>query len=178
MEPRNSFVRVVPFVVAFGLTGCTQQLGGGRDEAAETVGGVQVALTGTDSRMQVYRLRQATFDIQGTRYTDFQSVFEMVSSEEDLDAASLTVDLVRGAYSVTLRPDWHLERITDSGAVPVQAVLLSPVSQSVFIEQHATSRVAFQFGVDGDMVIFFGGELDIEIEIETAPDAGAGAEEG
>jgi hypothetical protein len=169
----------MPFaIVALAFTGCTQPLASEHHEAVETVGSVQVALTGTDSRMQVYRLRQANFDIQGTRYTDFQSVYEVASTEDDLDAQSLTIDLVRGAYSVMLRPDWYLERVTDSGADPIQAVLLSPASQSVFIERHATSRVAFQFGVDGDMVTFFGGELEIDIEIENAPDAGGGAEGG
>jgi hypothetical protein len=33
-------------------------------------------------------------------------------------------------------------------------------------------RIAFQFGVDGDMVDFFGGELEIGIEVPNAGDGG------
>jgi hypothetical protein len=134
-----------------------------------------LALRGVDADMQTYRLRDATFDVSGTRYTDFTSVATVMSSESDLESATLRSQLFYGSYLVSLRPEsWYLERITPDGAERVaRAVLLSQPQQNVFVSQGQVSRVAFQFGVDGELIDFLGGEIEIEIGIQRAPDAGA-----
>lgn len=143
-------------------------------DTAETVGTMQLLLTGVSSSMQEYRLRDATFDIQGTRYTDYQSVSTSVSSEAEPDAAVARARLFYGNYTVSLRAeDWYLERVTPTGSERVAAaVLVSIQPQYVSIQQGAVSRVAFQFGVDGELVDFLGGELEIGIDVRELPDAG------
>jgi hypothetical protein len=154
----------------------------GEDTAAaddSEVGTLQLALTGVDAQMQRYRLRDATFDIQGTRYTDFQSVTDKVESESDPDGELLSARLFHGSYTVALQPlAWYIERIAadGNGAERVEHVaLLSSAQQSVGITAGAASRIAFQFGVDGELIDFLGGDLEIGISILNAPGtAGAG----
>jgi hypothetical protein len=172
---------VVLAVLVFGTGACNQDARAAPQAGdSQAVGSLQLALTGQDGRMQRYRLRSATFDIQGTRYTDYQSVSTSASSESDIDSASLRVRLFEGAYYVSLRPeDWYLERMTEDGPERVaQAVLLTAQSQYAYITPGATAQVAFQFGVDGELIDFYGGNLQIDIAIENAPDAGATAGNG
>ncbi|HMI90195.1 MAG TPA: hypothetical protein VK509_02475 [Polyangiales bacterium] len=141
------------------------------------LGTLQLALTGMDAQMQRYRLRGATFDVQGTRYTDYQPVLTTISSESDPDGELLSTRLFQGYYTIALRPeDWYIERISAEGAARVEHVaLLSSAQQSTSITAGAASRIAFQFGVDGEPIDFLGGKLEIGISILNAPgSAGAG----
>lgn len=159
------------------LVGCAADAAEGND--GET-GTLALSLVGSDAGQQTYRLRAATFDIQGTRYYDYQSVSTSVSSESDPDGAFLRARLFPGSYSVSLRPgEWYLERIGENGSERVQqAVLLSSATQSAYVQQGYVSQVAFQFGVDGELIDFIGSDLDIGITVQRAPDAGASAGSG
>jgi hypothetical protein len=168
---KNCFVL---FAAAVSLAGCAQEVIA--EEAGDTsdVGAIEVALTGVDADLQEYRLRSATFDINGTRYNDGQGVSLSVSSESDLDNPVLSTRLFYGYYGVTLfSGDWYLERITAEGTERVdQAVLLSPATQYTFVNQGAASQVTFQFGVDGELIDFYGGDLEIGIGVQRAPGSG------
>jgi hypothetical protein len=169
-----SYLALVCVLVA---AGCGEQASNeATNEEALEVGSLQMSLTGVDADSRQYRLRGATFDISGTRYNDFQSVHATLSSEGSADGPTLSTRLVYGYYSVALLPDgWYLERITSEGAERVErALLLSSPAQNVSIQQGFVSQVGFQFGVDGDVIDFYSGGLDITIGIQHAPDAGAG----
>jgi hypothetical protein len=164
----------VLFAAVISLAGCAQEVIANEAGDMSDVGAIEVALTGVDAELQEYRLRAATFDITGTRYTDGQDVSLSVSSESDLDNPVLTTRLFYGNYSVTLHSeDWYLERITDDGAERVeQALLLSPAMQYATVYQGGVSRMTFQFGVDGELIDFYGGDLEIGIGVQRAPGTG------
>ncbi len=156
------------------LPGCGTDPGTESAASHEEVGTLQLALRGVAPDMQVYRLRHATFGVQGVRYSDFQGVSSTLSSESDLENEVLRSRLFYGSYTVDLRPEgWYLERLTPEGPQRVaRAVLLSSPQQGVFVQQGGVSRIAFQFGVDGELIDFQGGDLEIAIDIRQAPDAG------
>lgn len=143
----------------------------------DDVGTLQLSLTGVDADNQLYRLRAATLVVSGTSYHDGQAVYVELSSEDGLDDELLSARLMQGYYSVSLvsPPQWYIERITAEGTERVQqAVLLSQPTQYTVIQPGGVSQVGFQFGVDGDLIDFFGGRLDIGIGIQRAqPVAGA-----
>jgi hypothetical protein len=158
-------------------TGCA----GAMSDVDESSGGadigtLQLSLTGTDSQNQQYRLRAATFPISGTRYDTYESVNTSASSEDDLDSPTLRTRLVYGYYYVSPpAAGWYLERLTEGGAERVErAILLSNQAQYVYVQQGVTAQVAFQFGVDGEAIDFFGGDLDIGIDIQNAPERDVG----
>lgn len=166
------------FVVACVLssTGCAGTISdtGDTQSGDDKVGTLQLSLTGTDSKNQQYRLREATFPISGTRYDTNQSVYTSVSSEDDPDSPTLSARLIYGYYYVSPPSDgWYLERITENGPERVEhAVVLTTASQYAYVQQGATTQLAFQFGVDGELIDFIGGTLEISIGIQNAPDAG------
>ncbi|WP_437929087.1 hypothetical protein WMF37_07390 [Sorangium sp. So ce291] len=109
------------------------------------------------------------------------NTFLTISSEdEDPDARSITVDLERGLYNVRLLPGWHLEKIEDGTATPVEASLLSSQSITVYVWQQSTTWASYQFGI-GDRALWLNGKLNIGIDVYEDPDdyyGGAGGYEG
>jgi hypothetical protein len=155
--------------------GCISCAGDGRPYRAAApdaeVGTLQLNLTGTDRQGQQFRLRNAEFDIGGYYYYPYpnsQPALITVSSETDLDSPAISTELVPGQYYVTLSNHlWYLEKLGDQGWERVdQAVLLSPESQYAYVYQNSTSTVAFTFGVDGELIDFRHGTLEIGINIE------------
>jgi hypothetical protein len=155
------------------------------DTAPETeqkeLGSLTLNLTGADTDGRAYRLRHADFAISSNGYYgdgdgdgdyggdgDYESSTKIVSSETDPDAATITERLVPGYYGVSLiSEDWYLERLEEGGWSRVeQAVLLSERYQYAYIYNQSTSLVAYRFGVDGELIDFRSGELQIGIEIE------------
>jgi hypothetical protein len=161
------------FALALGACAVDYRMDGDSvEEDASELGTMQLSLTGMDAQMQQYRLRAATFAIEGTRYTDFQAVSMTVSSDTELDSPTVRTRLFYGYYSVSLRPgEWYIERLSPNGdAEPVaEVVLLSAPTQSISIQQGAVTQIAFQFGVDGELIDFVGGDLEIGIGIVRAP---------
>jgi hypothetical protein len=144
-----------------------------------SVGTLVLTLTGSDRHGQRYRLRNAEFDISGYNYLypEAPTTQITVSTETDLDAPSIVTEVVPGQYGVTLSNRfWYLEKLTDQGAERVDdAVLLSPESQYVYVSQDGTSRVYFAFGVDGELIDFRHGTIEIGILIEHPDDEDAGS---
>ncbi len=97
---------------------------------------------------------------------------ETVSSEEDMNSPLITRRLVPGYYYVTLEnSDWFIERVLPSGIEPVeQAVLLSPAYQGAYVWNQGSSTVVYNFGVDGDIIDFRAGDLNIQVTIERPGD--------
>lgn len=89
---------------------------------------------------------------------------------------ALETELIPGDYSVALEPGFQLFLLVpDEEPVPVDAELLSPVSQDVTIESNATTAVEFRFAVpELAEPELEPGSLRIGIDVERAvADAGA-----
>lgn len=159
-------------------------------EETEARGTLALALTSSDSNGTSYRLRNATFRVEGWPSVGGDAIgsvdaglsqdagpiltdsgswsppyVETLSSEDDIDSPFLESVLLRGSYEVTLEPGWFLERVDAEGATPVEAILLSASRQHAWIEGGHTSFVRFTFGVDGSLIDFFGGRLQIGIDV-------------
>ncbi len=178
--------------LSLGLAACGEE-GDGEGAVAKphARGAVKLALTAADSAGVQYRLRNAEFEIRG--YPDgyypgmwweddggvsagaggrpgyppgYVSI--VVSTETDPDAAFITTRLIPGSYDIALlNDDWYLERTTADGVERVeQAVLLSPRYQYVYVWDGGVAYVNFTFGVDGELIDFRSGELQIGISIE------------
>ncbi|WP_437573518.1 hypothetical protein [Sorangium sp. So ce887] len=126
-------------------------------EQASDVGSISLSLVGTSATGATYRLSNALFNIYGPTHRLFYG---------DGDTTVLTAVLPVGHYDVYLEPGWVLERWTGSGYQYVPAGLTSANPTSVFINEGATSTVAFQFRADGDVVSVGQGTLDIVIGVD------------
>ncbi|WP_437310882.1 hypothetical protein [Sorangium sp. So ce388] len=126
-------------------------------EQASDVGSISLALVGTSVTGATYRLSNAWFDIHGP--TD-----RLVHGSTE--ATVITEVLPVGGYDVYLEQNWVLERWTGVGYQPVQAVLTSPNPLQFFINEGATSTVAFQFRADGEIIAVGQGSLDIVIGVD------------
>ncbi len=144
------------------------------DEAE--VGSLQLSLTTSDSQGRQYRLRSAEFTISSNYYyyppyypygDGGAGFYTVVSTETDPDAPSINLRLVPGDYYVALGGAWYLERLTPNGPERIEkAVLLSEGYQYAYIYHQGVSFVSFRFGVDGDLIDFRHGDLNIGFEVE------------
>lgn len=135
------------------------------------IGTLVLNLTGTDRQGQQYRLRNAEFDLGGYYYYPYpgtQPALITVSTETDLDSPVISTEVVPGQYYVTLSNHlWYLEKVTAQGSERVDnAVLLSPETQYAYVNDNGTSSVSFAFGVDGELIDFRHGTIEIGITIE------------
>jgi hypothetical protein len=146
----------------------------GRNSTNE-LGALSFELTASDTSGRQYRLRNAQFNVTG--YTSWDGGFSntVLSSETDPDAPAISTRLVPGSYNVGLGGNWYIERITASGPERVAKVaLLSEPYQYVYIYRDGTTYVTYRFGVDGDLIDFRHGDLNISIQIEQPGDPGVG----
>lgn len=185
--------------VAVGLSACadsapTQDPAPGHEE--QSVGTLSLNLLGSDSDGREYRLRNAVFGISGNPEFPFPGPFpypdggaanyQTVSTETDPDLPVIALRVLPGSYYINLQsPDWYLERL--SGGIwerVEQAVLISSSYQYAYVYDGGVTAVAFRFGVDGELIDFRSGELQIGIEIEQPgegpayPDGGMGFDGG
>jgi hypothetical protein len=138
------------------------------------LGGLSLSLVSNDSQGRAYRLRNATFNIQ-PEYWGYDGgaapSATVLSSESDPDAARLSVRLVPGPYRVTLSGDWFVERLSPAGYERVEQVaLLTEPTQYAYIGQDWYYDVEYRFGVDGTLIDFRHGDLNIGIAIELPSD--------
>lgn len=139
------------------------------DEQA-SIGGVSLSLVATDSQGRTYRLRNATFTILPYYYywaTDGGAEVQTLSTESNPTASRLSVRLLPGQYLVSLGGDWYVERTTESGVERVQkVVLLSQAEQYTYVSEGRYTDLEFRFGVDGDLIDFLHGDLNVNVAIE------------
>ncbi|MEY4512461.1 MAG: hypothetical protein RLZZ450_4583 [Pseudomonadota bacterium] len=161
--------------------GCAPEANDPQDEGVdraepEALGGLSLSLTSGDSRGRTYRLRNATFSIANDYWYYDGGVPQttVLSTEDDPTADQLTVRLVPNSYRVTLGGDWYIERLTANGAERIQqVVLLNGDSQYAYVNQDWNTEIHFQFGVDGTLIDFRHGDLNIDIDIELPGDHSA-----
>jgi hypothetical protein len=171
---------------AAAVTGCGS---GGPGGSTEDMGTLSVPLSTHGPSGTEYRLRDAVFEIRSEYdyYDDSASggldsggSSYTLSSEDDLSASSLSISVERGYYYIRLLPGWHMEKLENGSGTAVEANLLSPATQWVFVSPRSTSWVEYQFGI-GDRALWFNGNLNIDLQVYEDPsqyygggDAGAG----
>lgn len=169
-------------------TGCSSSPdGGGSAEAEAGVGTLRLPLATNGPSGTRYRLRDAIFEISnpyGWSYGGEGGASQSsrtVTSEDDPDADSISLDLEQGYYEVWLQPGWRLEKVDGGEATDVEATLLSGNGQWVYVSPRSTSWVEFQFGV-GSRELWLNGEVNIGVTVHENPDdyygGGAGAGNG
>jgi len=148
---------------------------------AEASGKLAVNLTARDDSGQQYRLRNANFVIDGYSYVtgDYVPVNLTVSSETAPDSPTITTKLLQGYYYVNfVNEGWYFEKLTPEGPQLVeQAIFLGPNEQYTYVYPQFTTQVSFRFGIDGELIDFFGGDLEIGVTVEKPP-TGAGGSTG
>lgn len=158
--------------------------------AEPQLGELSLSLIGSDRAGQSYRLRNANFDIDlyyltvPTEDDAGALTHQVVSSDTNPDADSIRTRLLPGTYSVRLdNRDWFLEKVGTNGNERVaESVLLSEPQQYAYIYDRGSTEVTFRFGVDGKLIDFRHGNLNIDIAIErpgdNEPDGGVRTVDG
>lgn len=172
-------------VGATGLTGCSGDDGKGRE-----AGTLRLPLLTQAPSGATYRLRDATFEIRNEYYYyeepsgaggagDQSPPITLVSSETNPDASAIDVSVERGYYYVQLRPGWRLEKVEDGVVTDVEATLLSPATQWVYVAARSSTWLEYQFGL-GDRSLWFNGKLTLQIAVYEKPSDlyGGGGEPG
>lgn len=126
---------------------------------SEEVGTLTMNLVATTAEGDTFRLRGAQF---GVTSGGFEA--DVLTTEDDPDATSLSSDLPEGEYEVELRSGWYMEKLTDGAYEPVNAELTSAASQDVAISEGITTPVSYQFKAFGQLVAL-GGSLEITTEV-------------
>jgi sugar lactone lactonase YvrE len=135
------------------------------DNAGKGSGTFRMALSAT-ANGHTYHLRHASFSISG-------STTVTLNTDTEPDTAALIATLVVGSYTVTLAPDWSLERADPSGPVQVSATLTSPNPVAFDITSGATTSVSFGFATDGQVVAIGQGMVAVSVNV-TENGSGAG----
>jgi hypothetical protein len=177
--------------VALGMAACADAAPSDEPAAKEdnqALGNLTLNLLGADSDGRQYRLRNGVFGIYGSPEFGYpyplsdggSGYSQSVSTETDPEAPLISLRVVPGQYYINLESqDWYLERQSAGSWERVaQAVLLSSAYQYAYVYDGGVTSVAFRFGVDGELIDFRSGELQVGIEIEQPgegpgyPDAG------
>lgn len=157
-------------LVGLGLSACSS------DGSGETVraGTLSLPLATQGPSGTTYRLRDATFEVSSENYYyaggegGAANRTVTVSSEENLNADSIRVELERGYYYVRLLPGWRLEKLEGDDATTVEATLLSPETQFLYVREHSTSYVEYNFGL-GERELWFNGKANISVNVYENP---------
>ncbi len=138
-------VGIWAFVCAFApafVSGC----GDASAEREARSGSATMALTGVSTSGKSYRLRNATLEISGTANAT-------ASSEDDLAAPTINVELKAGGYLAKLVDGWSLEVQGEDGTFSaIHAVLTSTNPLPFTVVDQQSTNVFFQFNAGDDVV--------------------------
>jgi hypothetical protein len=169
---------LMTLMLALGLVGCGATDTEDNPAPSETeqpdikqVGAISLSLSSHDSKGREYRLRSANFTVTEAVY---YYVYDggspktiTLSSEQDPNASILSTRLTPGEYLVSLQPGWYVERLSATGSERVaKTVLLSASEQYTYVSAGSSTSLQFRIGVDGDLIDFRYGELNIDTVIE------------
>lgn len=190
-------------LAVWAVTSCAESSGVEEVAENAAEGSLTLGLTGLSPSGSSYRLRDAIFQISGCAdsidgggyypypYPAYAgtggtlpvageggggascSTFEL-SSEDDLDAPSVSKRVLPGYYTIVLLDGWHLERASTGGWADVdRALLLSPKVQQQYVWDQGAAYVNYSFGVDGDLIDFRHGDINIGISVQTPGEVGS-----
>jgi hypothetical protein len=147
------------------LAGCSSD-DTGRAEVAASTGRFKLALTARGSSGNLYRLREAAFQVTEQSNDPFGGFVTFLFSEDDPVSSTLETTLSTGDYTVELFSGWVLEKVENGEVTPVVASLLSSPLQFFGILPNEESLVSYRFETDGEIIEFEQGRLIIDIEVE------------
>jgi hypothetical protein len=142
----------------------------------EHSGKVELALSGVSASGKTYRLRNGTIRITGTSTAS-------VSTEDNVDAPSINLELKAGGYLARLVDGWFLERGKAdpmTGALTfenVKAVLTSVNPAPFTVEDQRTTNVRFRFNAGDDVVQLGNGKVAIGIDVNDCTGGAQGCDQ-
>ena len=159
-------------VVGLGLASACSSGRERSDAAVEEpalTGNLSLALSARGASGALYRLRDATFDVRRDDFGFFTTLF----TENDPLATTLEATLPTGNFFIDLFSDFSLEKIAEDGtSTRVNAVLLSPRSQTFSISANEETFVTYSFETNGEVVSFGDGRLIVTLDVsETVGDS-------
>lgn len=132
---------------------------------AEETGTVELPLIAQASSGATYRLRDATFELEGAAFVTIDTRDEAAD-----DDASLELDLPTGTYTAKLLEGWRLVRVEDDGSESgVSAQLTSANPLSFSIGEGVITPVVFRFKLSSGDVNFGGAEIGIDVDDSPTP---------
>ena len=139
---------------AFGATtGCSDPANDSQTQA----GTLRVPLV-TETGGVVYRLT-GQFTITGPQTL-------IIDTADDPNALVRSADLPIGIYSVVLDSGFVVEREVEGTFEPIDADLVTPNPRSFVITSQTTTNVTFGFAVEGQVIEFDEGTLNLDIAVE------------
>lgn len=166
----------VAIVSGTALVGCA---GSGKGHESVATGTIALPLVTDGASGVSYRLRGASFTISPYYYYYGMGVAGaagagnrapiIVSSESNLNASTIDVEVESGSYNIGLASGWRMEKVEAGVATPVEAQLLSAQTQWLSVGAHSTSWVQYQFGI-GTRAVWFNGEVNIDMTVHENPD--------
>jgi hypothetical protein len=135
-----------------------------KEGEATLSGTLAMALTARGDSGSLYRLRDATFQVNDPNFFFFQTF----NTENDPLATRLEATLPTGDFQITLFGGFALERVEPDGSVVrVSSSLLSPSSQTFHIDANQETNVEYRFETSGE-IIAFGGDGRLVVNIDVA----------
>lgn len=158
-------VRTLTFLGCFGVLGCSTPADDTTELSSERIAG-DLRLSLVASPNDTFRLRHALFDIA----TSQGSPVTQLDSEIDPDALELRAALAEGAYEITLRDGWALERLAgDSGTpTPVRGALLTQNPLGFDIQSSRVTDIVYAFSTDEGIIRFGSGEVSVSLTVVPA----------
>ncbi|HKO95297.1 MAG TPA: hypothetical protein VJU61_29275 [Polyangiaceae bacterium] len=133
--------------------------------APAAAGQLQLALSTRSASGNLYRLRQALFQVS-QQDSPFGGFSALLSSEQEPLSTTLEATVPSGDYAVDLFGGWFLEKVQGGEVTRVEAILVSSSTQFVTIRENEESVVSFRFQTNGEIIDFSEGRLIVEIEVE------------
>jgi hypothetical protein len=135
------------------------------DFGSAHTGTVELPLIAQSSSGVTYRLRDATFELEGPAFVTIDT-----RDEAAADDASLELDLPTGSYAAKLLEGWRLVRVEDDGSESgVSALLTSANPLSFSIGEGVITPVVFRFKLASGDVDFGGAEIGIDVDDSPTP---------
>jgi hypothetical protein len=158
-------------LVGFGIGGCADSA---NTKSEEATGTLLVPLVSYGSTGAKYQLRNANFQINPYYYYYGEAgsgsiTPVVVSSESNVGADSLEVDVASGSYHVTLSSGWSMEKVENGVTTTVEAQLLSGSTQYLYVSPRSSTWVRYQFGI-GEHSVWFNGKANIAMDVYEDPD--------
>jgi hypothetical protein len=146
-------MRTLAFVWLLALTACDPELANQEPlfSLAEGAGSLKLPLVGVDAEGRTYRLRQGTFELNG-------SAMMTLGVDDKVEARkSLVTPLPSGEYQAFLRDGFQLVEVAADGSeLPVQALLSSPNPARFDVDPRSDQELRLTFR-RGEHTIALGG---------------------
>jgi hypothetical protein len=141
-------------LVVIGISfGCDD--GKGIQDKGGKTGKMKVALVGTGTSGDVYRLRDGVFDVENIE----EGATISVSTEDDPNAESIDLAMDPGTYSVYLKPGYRMERITSENDAGVSE------EETFFSENNNTMKRGKRSDMRRGDTIEKADKIDVEVTL-------------